>query len=439
MTAIPHQTQAVATGRHDGLPLELRIWPDPGCWKYHADGTKEDTHRTDIDLSGASAALWADYGFVPTPWTPPLDGLAAELPPRVRQVVSGIDTMVQLRALRLLWTVPSAVELPPSLLSMLAVRFAARRPFEDLGPLLTRRRVRLLREAQLPEEPWIVRLFNRLDGTDICDSRWARLSRTLRSPTKAQRRLLQHTPVLSGHALDVVCTPDYAEMVTPSLLTEVSARNRSAVRDAVRWEEDDSDPILGPLGTLRRVRGGTPEAKWQGPYRSLDAVRAAVLRLDIRDRSAFTEWDPSDYGAFPAPPFGEVVVSGDPPVRLRPLTSALELLEHGRAAKNCVRRDRTYPGTSERGWGYLYEVTWPADERTKLGTLAVHILEQGWQVDQLRGGGNAAVPEAVAVAVDQLVLGRASRSDAGLSRETVEELPDAPALSTPNIEAGSKR
>ena len=208
------------------------------------------------------------------------------------------------------------------------------------------------------------------------------------SPDRQVRRRLQHLPTLRADVLSVLNNKDSMRMTSHELLADDASGGF--------WETAD---LHGLLTTIRKARAD-----------GRTSVKPARFDSRVEVLQAYKAIEPIDLVAtYPGEfvtPTGEVELCtrGKPPIKLRPLRSAREMLEHGERQQSCIPSQADYFKHAAVGVGVMYEVGWvdrgDGRKETAVATLWLRHRRHGvWEVEQLLAAGNLAVPSWVELRV----------------------------------------
>lgn len=341
LASIPFEAAAVrVVDRGDRGPVvhALRVWPSPRSAFYGlAPG-----RWTPGPVCAAGALLASPYSpHIDDPeldgWDVDLRALLARIPDEVREVLEPLPRVFGWLVLEMV-RMPEARELAreaPVLAGLLAFTVwsaGGSRMSAQLRPLLHQPRRRLLPLLGLPDAAWIVRALTRMDPGVLRDPGHTELIELLATANRETLRRLQHLSALPSEVVEILANRDWRDMATFRLLDEAASGDPQLPRQL---------EALQLAGCRRR-------------FRSRAAISAAWLDLEERRRR---EWSPADHeGAFRTPT-GEITLPGEPPLTLRPVRTAEEMLQAGRSQYGCIPTDYRYPGKALSGEGAMYLAT----------------------------------------------------------------------------------
>ena len=222
-----------------------------------------------------------------------------------------------------------------------------------------------------PDEQAWVNIVRKILPETVTIERMLALREVATMPEVVQR--LAHVPVINAGLLELASQPNLMAQVSPALLNEIAAAEEERLQgSAVRLLEDlvrelesmGRRPGLGVIKTLEKLRQRSHEVAEE--FQNYAEVQRAV-------------------GSFLEPP-----VPGTEDIV--PLTDAGQLLEEGRAQRNCVGG---YGPRVVAGKGFVYCVLKP--ERATLSLRLV--ADGGWEIEQLLRACNQPVSAATAQSV----------------------------------------
>jgi hypothetical protein len=350
---------------------------------------------------GFEPSFWADiFG-----WSRPMFEVFREIPAGVRRAVRALPAAVQWWALVLLSKVPEALGLAvrsPVLVGLLGWYCQPHAPcnYEDVGRLVRRRRRHLLPLIGLPGELWRLKAIGKVDPQALLCPGPGAVVEALGRPDKRVVRLLQHLPTLSAGTLSVLRDPALLDMASYSLLAE---RRRGRGGGGI-------DLAL----LLSAIREARHEGRCSDrPARFVSRGEVLVTYAAIEPVDILATYD----GPF-ATPTEEVELPGEPVVRMRPLRSADEMLEHGRAVQSCLPNEPDYFRRAHQGVGAMYEVRWSGGpelardgggetEAQKEELVATLWLRRhplfGWDLAEVLIGSDQEVPAWLALRVEDWI------------------------------------
>lgn len=253
--------------------------------------------------------------------------------------------------------------------------------FRNLSGNLGKQAAELSRRPQRAVLSWLdfpdtqawVNLFSKILPETVTVERVLALRAVATTAEVAQR--LAHVPVINAGLLKLANKPNLLAQVSPALLNEIAAAEEERLQgSAVHLLEDLARELesmgrrsgLAVIKTLEKLRQRSHEVAEE--FQNYVVVQRAV-------------------GSFLEPP-----VPGT--VDIVPLTDAGQLLEEGRAQRNCVGG---YAPQVAGGKVFIYRVLKP--ERA---TLSLRLgADGGWEIEQLLRACNQPVSPATALAVQR--------------------------------------
>jgi len=303
------------------------------------------------------------------------------IPERPLRLAARVDSAYQWQLLQLLnQGGEGAFELfesTPALLVLLifAPALAPRTLFPPVAELVRWRQRRLLEQLGFPGSRQVLRLLRKIPASELDLGSALSLQRLCRDEQTLAR--LSHLPRVTRALLAVARSPErFARLEREVQLVLLDPDPVRGQRLAERLEE-----LLVRVEQARRNGFAVPTR-----LRSAQEVRRvrgelAGLHDDVRSASAFD--------SLPPPPFPGI------PGEIEPLRSVGDLDQEGRELRNCVRG---YRSRAMSGHYAIYRVLRPAR-----ATLSILRHRKGWQVDELKGPGNAEVgPETARAVADWL-------------------------------------
>ena len=416
----PCEAQAVREEPEVGV---LRLWPRPQAWVRDPAGWLPSEDWVRLDPPAADRPRQRRW----IRWRPAAHGLADEVvPPDVLRTARNFHPSSQFAVLRLLDALREAaplLEMDPALGALVAAAVPQELPaaYEEVRSLLDQRRTRLLAWLRVPPRRWIVRLLRRLDARAIGIEPLRTLTSLLQTSRSPEvESLLKHIRPMPWWMLEVVCDSLARAAVSPSLLMEASSLDLETVRQRIGAPPGDLDhnPLCDVLSTV--TWAALHEGRLVPRSRTLEGLgRLCRDRLEQPPHP----WRAEEYEPFPLPPAGDCTLTTFPPVRLRPLRDAAELLTHGRRQDNCIVQNSRYPEEAGTGRAVLFEVGWDSPGGETLATLMISFGRRGWTVHQLLGPTNLSVPPWLADAVSDWVV--SLPAPAGAKRRTGQRSPPA--------------
>ena len=404
---VPVATWSVLPEDEAGPPMVRVVsgWPSLGFFVHELPVGRWAPRPLCVPVEAADpgfeGSFWGDiFG-----WSRPMSEVFREIPVEVRCAVRALPVAVQWWALVLLSKVPEALGLAvrsPVLVGLLGWYCQPHAPcrYEDIGRLVRRRRRRLLPLLGLPEELWLLRAIDRIEPQALLCPGPGAVVEALGQPQKRVVRLLQHLPTLSAGVLSVLRDPRLLDLAGYSLLAE---------RRRVRGGEGIDLALLLTAIREARLEGRCADRPARFASRAEALVTyAAIEPVDIK----------ATYGGKFATPTEEVELPGEPVVRMRPLRSATEMLEHGRAVQSCLPNEPGYFRRAHEGVGTMYEVRWSdRSEKAPDGVGAMDVQEgepvatlwlrrhelYGWDLAEFLIGSDQEVPSWLALRVEDWV------------------------------------
>ena len=384
------------TPAEDGHPLIVTVvsaWPAPDCMVYGLRPGRWSRRSLVIPVQVL------DEGFEPGDfiemdgWSRPIEEVLLTIPEQVRSAVRPLPACHQSYVLSLVAEVPDFLEMVqrnPVLAGLIAEHHhLTPAPPEELREALRRPRHCLLGLLRLPEARWIVRALAKTAPFALLSPGTKVITQLFTSPDRQVRRRLQHLPTLRADVLSVLNNKDSMRMTSHELLADDASGGF--------WETAD---LHGLLTTIRKARAD-----------GRTSVKPARFDSRVEVLQAYKAIEPIDLVAtYPGEfvtPTGEVELCtrGKPPIKLRPLRSAREMLEHGERQQSCIPSQADYFKHAAVGVGVMYEVGWvdrgDGRKEAAVATLWLRHRRHGvWEVEQLLAAGNLAVPSWVELRVD---------------------------------------
>ena len=290
----------------------------------------------------------------------------ATFPPSILHEVRQLSTG-HWRCLQVLASAPGAMDLltsNPGLLWLVAHRhlFAPRlAPLTEAARLVRLPQRAILIALEFPDVPGLDRIVRRVDPIWLSYADFAmRLRQSLRDPMTA--KLLRHDAA-NFWRVNVLTDPCLRPWLTPQLLNA--------------FERDDTKTSRW---LLRELGGAVLTRIQPTPLRTVNHLQRWVARIA----------DESENRPLPPPPL--------PPrdSQMVPLTDINSLRLEGQEMRNCLAQEELYGYVRQIDAGemYVYRLNSPRM------TLAIAKQQDGhWTVSDLRGPGNVAVQEDVAVEI----------------------------------------
>ena len=372
----------------NGPPVRevIRVWPRPSCWRLtpgegwverrpwiHTRFADEPwPHRGEGDLRDLRG------------WNPRVEGLLEAVPRTVRKVLRPLCDRICWAALKLVAAVPGVMALARDNLSLVALlaltaekAVRASRVFEQVQAGSAGRRRDLLPLAGLPSSKTLLPVLSKLDPEALSRPGPDAVVELLLHSESEVTKPLRHLPAIRSDLVQVLLAPELRRLCSYALLADEGGPIRwglhTALDEIVAAREDDrASPSPARFSSRREVADFC---------QTIDPFPAR-------------RWNPSSFRVTFDPPAGEQMLPGEPPVTLRPITSATDILEHGVRKKLCIARDDYYPDCVRMGEGALFEVDWTTEEGLRREATAwVRRAWKGWRLSELRGPANRQVPQ----------------------------------------------
>ena len=352
----------------------LRPWPDPRAWRKTSSGPDWRGCRPWIDLGVAEQVLPAKARRRARNE----QQAALQVPREVREAIAQISPLAQWPALSMAARVEGSLELiqsAPALAAGLAtsyhLRMGVKRPIRSARVQVRRKRREIAGWLGFPETRASVKAIAKLERNDRIPQDLSKLRSLLVS---GEPWLAHLAPLRSEVLMVLLCHRRNRDRLSLRLLEEItnlpSQRARYHLSSAIY-----NALTFGPQ-LLRRVPKLRDLARLEELNAELEELSQRQLIAQMRQM-----------GPFPAPPFPDRLIDAERPVRMRAITNAEGLVEHGVRQRNCIA-NREYIERIQAGTGYAYELSWTSPQgKPTQATLFVDgrgLLRRRWGLEDLR-------------------------------------------------------
>ena len=390
MTSVPPppiEPQARRTVLLDGRMVHevIRAWPEPSCWRLTPlEGWVE--RRPWIHPRFADDP-WPHRGKGDLPdlcgWEPRVEVLLQSVPRDVRQVLRPLGDEVCWAAMKLVAAVPKIIPLARDNLSLVTLlALTAEKPahrvatFEGIRLGLTGSRRCLLPLAGLPPSRALLRVLAKLDPDALSRPGPDEVVGLLLSQEREVVKALRHLPAIRSDLAQVLLAPELRQMCSYALLADP--------KGPLRW---------GLHSALADIRSARRENRASEQPARFSSRREVVEFSRVIRQLPRPTWSPARFRTTFDSPVGELVLIEEPRVHVRPITSSVDMMEHGLLNKLCIPRHDGYPEEAWMGEGALFEVSWTdKGERRRTATAWLIRRSGGWVLSELRGPSNRQVP-----------------------------------------------
>ena len=361
----------------------IRVWPAPSCWRWWPGQGWEERrpwihprlasnpwpHPTKNDLTDLRG------------WKPRVELLLQDVPLDVRQLLRPLGDGVSWAVLKLVAAVPEITDLARdniSLVGLLALTAegASEGFFREIRALLELPRRELLPLLGLPPNRSLLRMLAKLGPDALSAPGPGAIVGLLGSPDRDLVKVLRHLPHIRSDLIQVIPDPELRRLSSHALLTDPTSPLLVGLNVA-----------LGQILVARREgRAPARPARFASRREVADSLR--IVQHPPR------RWAPDQFMFGCAPPAGENVLLGDPPVQLEPITTPTEMLEYGICDKACIPTESRYPQTVMEGEGAMFKATW--SDHDGVGRRATAWLvrwSERWVLSELAGPANGIVPD----------------------------------------------